>query len=257
MKINKIIKIKNNKYKIIIDGDSIITYDDVIISNNLLYQKEINKDLYNKVVNDTKFFDVYDKTVKYILKKRRSEKEILEYLRKYNLSSSDTNYVIDKLKDIKLINDEEYARAYISDKIHLTKYGINKIRIDLLNKDIPLNIIERELDQVDDSLINERLEKLILKKINSNHKYSNNNLKQRILSEMINLGYSKEKVLEIIDKNILGDDEIIKKEFDKIYNKLKQKYSGVELQTKLKQKLLYKGFNMEDINNLVQEKTED
>ena len=91
MKINKIIKIKNNKYKIIIDGDSIVTYDDVIINNNLLYQKEINKDLYNKLVNDTKFFDIYDKTVKYILKKRRSEKEILEYLRKYNLSSDDIN----------------------------------------------------------------------------------------------------------------------------------------------------------------------
>lgn len=257
MKINKIIKMKNNKYKIIIDGDSIITYDDVIISNNLLYQKELDKDLYNKIVIDTKFYEVYDKTVKYILKKRRSEKEILEYLRKYNLSNTDIDNIIEKLKDIKLINDEEYARAYISDKIHLSKNGINKIRIDLLNQDIPLDIIENELNKIDKNLIDDRLEKLILKKINSNHKYSNSNLKQRVLSEMINLGYSKEKILEIIDKNILSDDEIIKKEFDKIYNKLKLKYSGVELQNKLKQKLLYKGFNIEDINHLIQEKTED
>ena len=106
-------------------------------------------------------------------------------------------------------------------------------------------------------MINERLKKLILKKINSNHKYSNSNLKQRVLSEMINLGYSKEKILEIIDNNILSDDEIIKREFNKIYNKLKLKYSGVELAIKLKQKLLYKGFNIEDINRIMQEKTED
>lgn len=257
MKINKILKMKSNKYKIIIDGESFITYDDVIISNNLLYQKELDKDLYKKVIIDTKFYDIYDKTVKYILKKRRSEKEVIEYLNKYNLSNNDVDNIISKLKTINLINDEEYCRAYINDKVHLNKNGINKIRIDLLNQDIPSNIIEKEINNIDESLINENLKGMILKKLNSNRKYSNSNLKQKILSEMINLGYPKDKILEIIDDNILSDEEIIKKEFDKMYNKLKLKYSGLELQKKLKQKLIYKGFDIEDINNLIIEKTED
>lgn len=257
MKINKIIKMKNNKYKIIIDGDSFVTYDDVIISNNLLYQKELDKYLYNKLITDTKFYDVYDETVKYILKKRRSEKEILIYLNKYELSNNDTNNIIEKLKSLKLINDEEYCKAYINDKVYLSKDGINKIRIDLLNQDISSDIIEKELNNIDEELLNERLEKLIIKKIKSNKRYSNSTLRQRILSEMINLGYSKEKILEIINNNILSDDEIIRREFDKTYNKLKLKYSGVELKTKLKQKLMYKGFNIEDINNLLNEKTEN
>lgn len=257
MKLNKIIKMKNNKYKVIIDGDILVTYDEVIISNNLLYQKELDKDLYNKLVNDTKFYEVYDKTVKYILKKRRSEKEILAYLIKYNLSNEDIYKIIAKLKSLKLINDEEYARAYINDKILLSKNGINKIRIDLLNQDIPSCIIEKELSNVDENLINGKLERLILKKIKSNHKYSNSSLKNKILSEMINLGYPKGKILEILDNNILSDDDILKKEFDKIYNNLKLKYSGVELQNKLKQKLMYKGFNIEDIKTIINEKIKD
>ena len=40
MKIEKIQKLKNNKYKIKIDsGDIINTYDDVILNNSLLFNK--------------------------------------------------------------------------------------------------------------------------------------------------------------------------------------------------------------------------
>ena len=48
MIINKIQKQNNNKYKIIIDDETFITYDDVILENNLLYKKNIDNDLYNE-----------------------------------------------------------------------------------------------------------------------------------------------------------------------------------------------------------------
>ena len=42
MKIEKIQKLKNNKYKIKLDsGDIINTYDDVILNNSLLFNKEM------------------------------------------------------------------------------------------------------------------------------------------------------------------------------------------------------------------------
>ena len=41
MNINKIIKLKNNMYKILTDDDIIITYDNVILENNLLYKKTL------------------------------------------------------------------------------------------------------------------------------------------------------------------------------------------------------------------------
>ena len=101
MLITKIQKLKNNKYNLIIDGEKIITYDNVILDNNLLYKKVIDKDLYNKIIEDTNFYDVYNVVVKYIMKKRRSEKEIKEYLKKYNLESNKKDIIISKLKSIK------------------------------------------------------------------------------------------------------------------------------------------------------------
>ena len=74
---------------------------------------------------------------------------------------------------------------------------------------------------------------------------------------MITLGYEKNKIIEIIDNNLSDDDLIIKKEFDKLYTKLSLKYSGEDLIYKLKQKLFSKGFNLEKIEKLVKEKTEN
>ena len=256
MKIDKIVKMKDNKYKIYIDGESFLTYDNVILDNDLLYKKDIDVKIYNKLISDTKYYDVYNKTVKYILKKKRSEKEIGEYLTKLEVGEKDRDKIINKLRDIRLINDIEYCKSYINDKVYLSKNGINKIKIDLLEQNIPIEIIEEELNKIDKEIINGRLERLIIKKINSNKKYSNSHLKQKILIEMINLGYEKQSILNIIDNNLENENQIIKREFDKLYLRLKVKYEGFELENKLKQKLLSKGFNLEDVNKLLQEKKE-
>lgn len=257
MNINKIVKLKDNKYKLIIDNESITTYDSVIIENGLLYTKSIDKKLYSKILKDTLFYEVYNKTVKYIMKRLRSEKEIRLYLIKYELSNSDIEKIINKLKDINLINDKAYTKAYINDQIYLSKNGIYKIKDNLLNHDIPLELIEEELSKIDLEVMDDRLEKIILKRIKANKKYSNNELKNRILKEVINLGYSKDKAISIIDSCVLEDSSIIEKEYNKIYSKLSKKYTGYELFNRIKQKLYSKGFNIDDINNLLQNKTED
>ena len=254
MLITKIPKLKNNKSNLIIDGEKIITYDNVILDNNLLYNKVIDKDLYNKIIEDTNFYNVYNVIVKYIMKKRRSEKEINEYLKKYDLESTKKDIIISKLKSINLIDDISFCRAYINDNVYLSKKGISKIKNELLNHNIPLNIIEQELNNIDSNLFAERLNRLIIKKINSNHKYSNSFLKQKIVNEMVNLGYDKEKVLKIINDNLNDEDNVLEKEFEKIYTKLSKKYNNLELYKNIKIKLLYKGFNIEDINNIIEKK---
>lgn len=257
MIINKIVKLKNNKYKIYIDDTIIITFDNVILENNLLYKKTIDNIMYDKILADTKYYESYNKVVQFLLKKRRSEKETYLYIDKFELTLENKIRILDKLKSINLINDREYCKAYINDKMYLSKQGVNKIKSDLLKENIDLNIIEEELSIVDKTVFKKRLEKLIIKKINTNKKYSNTYLKQKVLQDMINLGYEKEVVEEILNSNILCDKNILNSEFNKIYNKLKLKYNGLDLKVKVKQKLVQKGFKLEDINLLLDKKTEE
>lgn len=256
MRIKKIEKLTSGKYKIVIDDEKITTYDSVILDNNLLYKKNIDDSLYKKIIEDTKYYDNYNKAVKYILKKRRSEKEIREYLIKLKLNDVEIDKIVLKLKGVNLINDLEYCKAYINDSIYLSKNGINKIKSHLLNQNISIDIIEDILRDVDLDIFNNRLEKLIIKKINTNHKLSNSMLKHKILNEMINLGYDKDSIINIIEKNLIRDDSILKKEFDRVLKKLSNKYSGNELLKNVKQKLLLKGFSNDEINNLLKKREE-
>ena len=74
---------------------------------------------------------------------------------------------------------------------------------------------------------------------------------------MIIKGYNKEDILNIIDKYLLEDESILIKEFNKLYKKLSFKYSKEDLKNKLRQKLVSKGFNLNDINRLLEKKTEE
>lgn len=257
MKILKIQKLKSDKYKLFIDDEVLTTYDNVVIENNLIYKKEIDKSLYLKLLKDTEYYSIYNKCVKYILKRRRSEKEVRDYLLKNNISIEKIEETIQKLKKISLINDIEYCKAYINDCVYLKKIGIKKIKQNLLNENIPINIIEENLNLVDMDIVNKKLEKLIIKKINSNTKYSNNYLYHHILNEMITQGYSKEKIIEVLENNLIDDCEILNKEYIKTLNKLSKKYSGEELYRKTKLKLISKGFSSEKINKLLYKKTEN
>jgi len=257
MLIDKIEKLKNNKYNIYIDGQKITTYDNVILENNILYKKQIDNELYQKILIESQYYSTYNIAVKYILKKRRSEKEIIQYLNKLNLSSIDINKMVRKLKSINLINDEEYARAYINDKVNLSNFGVNKIKNELLKQDISLEIINKELTKIDKSVFNSRLKILIFKKINSNKKYSTSFLKQKILNDLLKLGYKKSDIIEILDEYNNDDFNVLENEFNKLYIKLSKKYNGFELNKKIEQKLLIKGFNIYQIRQLIQKKTED
>lgn len=257
MKINKIEKLKNGKYKIVFDKDSIETFDNVILDNNLLYKNNVDSDLYDSIVNDTIYYEIYNKVIKYIMKKRRSEKEIREYLLKFSLSKENINKMILKLKNNKLINDIDYCKAFINDSLYLGNKGINNIRNELLNQEISAEVVENELRNIDNKLFNDKLEKLVKKKIKLNKKHSNNYLKQKLLNELLELGYDRYDIINVIDSNLNTNDYIIlKKEFEKTYTKLEKKYNGYDLQRNVKNKMLSRGFNINEIELLLKEKTE-
>ena len=254
MIINKIIKLKNKKYKIIFFDNEIITYDDVIIKNNILYKKNISDELYKKIIEDTKYYDIYNKVLKYIARKKRCEFEIRNYIDKLINDQKIKEQIIEKLKEINLINDYDFANSYINDRLYLSKDGLNKIKVDLLKLRIDNSIIDELIRNCD--IPNEKLEKLIIKKINSNKKYSNSFLQQKTINDFINLGYNKEDIVSILDRISIDDKNALNREYYVLYNKYKNKYSNNELNNVIIKKLLNKGFSYEKIRNIIKE-TED
>lgn len=241
MKIEKIIKQKNSKYKLLFeDGSSLITYDEVVLNHNLLFHKEIDDETYKALISDSEYYQIYNAAIKYISKRLRSELEVRKYIEKKSLDPYLIDDIINKLKEKKYIDDERFTNAYTIDKINFSNYGILKIKQELrhlgIDEDIVNNVCGNTLNNDD------KLKKLIAKKIQNNHKYSNYYLKQKILNDLINMGYEREEILKILDSYILDDEDIRKQEYKKIYHKLKNKYNGKELEYQINLKLRVKGF---------------
>ena len=248
MEIKKIKKLKSGKYKLQLDNDQkVITYDEVILNHHLLYDKNINSEVLNQIQIDTDYYDIYSKVLNYISTRMRSKKEILEYLNKRGVDEIDSNKILDNLVKLNLINDEAFAKAYIADKIYLSRYGKNKIRKELLEHNIDEAVIENILNSYEKDVWKQNLKSLIEKKI-KNTSYSGYILKQKMIYEFGNQGYEKDMIQEVLEEVSLPDH--LQKDYDKIYQQLSKKYVGEALRNKIKSKLYAKGYSLDEINEI-------
>ena len=199
MKIVKYTRLASCKYKVLFDNKKeLILYESVIIDTNLLYKKEITSEEYNNLVSLNNYQDIYNKVIKYIGIRLRSKKEITDYLKKMDLSTEVVDDILNKLITNKYIDDERFSQAYIKDKYNFSNNGPYKIINELvklgIDKDIAytytFDIITNE---------EEKINKLINKYVKSDKKHDWYYLRNKIYNNLINLGYSKEIVISILN----------------------------------------------------------
>lgn len=254
MKIKKMKKLNSGKYKIEFEnGEHLSTYDDVILKNQLLFHKEVDSKEMKTLMKDTDYFNVYNKMLKKISVKLRSEAEIKKELGKEHISEQEATSILKKLKENGFINDLNFAKAYVNDKVYLSNEGPYKIRKGLEENSIKEEWIEEAMSLIDSKQIEEKLQKIIMKKIKLNHKHSNYMLKQKLLMELSMNGFSKEMISEIFDA-CASENNVLEKEVTRVYYKLSKKYQGLELNKKLKEKLYQKGFSITEIDTILKEK---
>ncbi len=63
-------------------------------------------------------------------------------------------------------------------------------------------------------------------------------------------------ILGCLNNQKLDNNDILEKQYNKLYTKFSKKYTGNELYKRIKQSLYQKGFNIEEINNLIEQKIE-
>lgn len=252
MKIKSFKKEKNNKYKIIFEsGEDIILYDDVIVKYNLLVNKTFDTNKLEEIIKYNSNLDAYYLALKYISKKMRTKLEIRKYLEKKDIDSKTIDETINKLVNNKAINEDLYIQAFCNDQINFSNIGPNKIVSKLKDLGISKEKSIDYLNSINDSIWQNKINKIVDKKIKSNHNYSTYILKNKILNSLVNDGFDKSMVTDIINtKDISCDKNIIIKEYNKQKNKLSKKYDGEALEYQIKLKLRSKGFSNDEINNI-------
>ena len=152
MQIVRYQKVGKDKYKIFLDNKETITlYENVILANNLLLNKEIDKEKLDILIKQNDIEDLYSKVLSYIAYRIRSVKEVRGYLVKKGANEYLTGYIIDKLKKTGYLNDDLFCKYYILDKINLTLDGPFKMRKYLQDNDISNETIDKYLNSYEDN----------------------------------------------------------------------------------------------------------
>ena len=67
-------------------------------------------------------------------------------------------------------------------------------------------------------------------------------MKNKVCDYFVNLGYNKSIVIDLLSDIEYDDSGAREKEYNRLYNKLSKKYSGSELEYKIKQNLYKNGY---------------
>ena len=240
MKIVKYNKINGNKYEVYLENnEKIKLYEDVILKEELLLKKEI--DDISKILEINSKYEIYEIALKYLNHHVISIKGMKDYLLKKKYVEEDVNKTIDKLIKNGYLNDSYFAKCYINDIIDLTNDGPLKIIKYLEDNNIEREVYSEILDKEDEIWFS-RIKKYLEKQVKLNKK-SSYYFKNKMMVNLINLGYEKEMINSCLSKITIDNQEELKNiEKEKIRKKLEKKYSGNELERKIKEKLYQRGF---------------
>ncbi|MBE6147986.1 MAG: hypothetical protein E7167_00525 [Firmicutes bacterium] len=252
--ITNIRQIGSNKYSLIIEGKKHIVYDDVLLEYNILKKGQINDEVYANIVNSNNYHEAYNKMIKFITAKLRTEKEIRDKLAKLYIKKEDQDKIIKRLRDEHYIDDEIYVKSYINDSVLLGLNGPKKINYDLKKLGFQDNLIYKYLSDVEDVIWHEKAEKILNKKLKGNHKLSKKMFIIKLKKDYNNLGYDEKYYNNLLESIEVDDSIQMAKDFEKLYNKLSKKYTDTKLLMVIKQKMYQLGYDLEQIDTLINSK---
>lgn len=146
-----------------------------------------------------------NRALRFLSFRPRSEKEIQGYLKKKQVNEINSQKIIDKLKEQKFINDEEFAKWWIEQRTLIKPRAWRIIKFELKNKGISEEIIQSLEFRVQND--EEVAIKLAGKKISRYKNLSKQDAYQKLGRYLASKGFSWETIK-------ISIDEVFSKEYN-------------------------------------------
>ena len=130
----------------------------------------------------------------------KSSGDAMRLMHTWDVPEGERRGVLDKLIELRFIDDTHYAEAYTREKSQLAGWGAKKIALHLRQKGIDKEIITHTLSALDNSDQQERLEDKLQKKLRTTKANNRYELRGKLLRYAMSLGYEYDSAKDIIDK---------------------------------------------------------
>jgi len=145
-------------------------------------------------------FEIYlNNILKFIGYRSRSEKEIIDRLRKKKIDEKMISEIMAKLQEWKFIDDIAFAKQWIESRVVNRHKSIRLVRLELLKKGIKKEIIDSLFENLSKESDVASIEAIIRKKIKRLNIQDRNDL-QKLSRYLLGKGFDWETVKEAINK---------------------------------------------------------
>ena len=141
---------------------------------------------------------VLDKMAKYCAYQERSEKDVLDKLKTYDLSEFDRREIFKYLCINRFVSNERFAKAFVRGKINQSGWGLNKIRFHLMQKGIDKAIIDEALQAYDEEAYRQRLVEALQSKAKTVKAANDFEKKRKLAAFAIQKGFEAPLVWEVL-----------------------------------------------------------
>lgn len=155
------------------------------------------------------FDKFYNKALKFLSYRPRSEKEIVDKLRTKKAPEEIIDKVIKKLKEYKFLDDDEFARVWIQSRVRSGPRSWKTILFELKKKGVSDEIAQVQISNFKNQTPDEEMAKILLEK--RIHRLKNKNLSKEkkyqklgmfLASKGFDWGTIKKSIDEILNKKV-------------------------------------------------------
>lgn len=204
MIITKIEVQKKNKQRanLYLDGEFYCGLScELVVKNRLKEGSEVNTSFVDSLKNDVEKDIALSKTLNFISKSQKTQKQIKNYLTKKGFEESVVDYVLQKLEEYNFVNDEEFAKNFV--KYKTKSSGKRKILIELKQRGVCEDLAKNSVDcfsKDEENIYNVAQKYLRLKERDFK-------TKQKAFRFLLSKGYESENIVACLNKFFKEEDD--------------------------------------------------
>lgn len=193
-----------------------------------------------------------DLAARFLSYEPRTVYEVLQYLKKHEISDEAANSAVSELTELGFLNDDQYVQIFIQNDLRVGNDGARSLTQKLSQKGVDPEIIQTHLDEVAEEdwiIVAQRVIKSMHHQVG---KLSAREISQKVRTKLMSHGFDdglSQAVLNELDFEGSEDEqkEALKRQGIKAYKKFRR-YDKSEQKFKIKRYLYSHGFSSSEID---------
>ena len=241
------------RYNIFLDGKYAFSAGEKTVAEFVLLKgKELDDEQVEKIRQFAAAAIASDLAAHFLSYEPRTIFEVLQYLKKHEISDEAANSAVNQLNELGYLDDRQYAKLFIKNDLRVGSDGPKSLLRKLTQKGVDPEISQTELDEVMDEDWIEVGQRVIKSMIHQAGKLAQRELKRKMKTKLLMHGFDGGISSEIIASLDLEDDEdlqmqALKKQGIKAYKRFRR-YDESECKFRMKKYLFSHGFSTSEID---------